>query len=46
MSIVTKLILSTTLYLIAIILVGVLSGCSELKLAECIARDSTRNPCN
>ena len=23
-----------------------LTGCSELKYAECIARDSTRNPCN
>ncbi len=25
---------------------ALLTGCSELKYAECIARDSTRNPCN
>jgi len=23
-----------------------LTGCSELKYYECIARDNTRNPCN
>lgn len=23
-----------------------LTGCSEMKYAECIARDSTSNPCN
>ena len=25
---------------------SLLTGCSEMKYAECIARDSTRNPCN
>ena len=25
---------------------ALLTGCSEMKYAECIARDSTRNPCN
>jgi hypothetical protein len=25
---------------------SLLMGCSELKYAECIARDNTRNPCN
>ncbi len=23
-----------------------LTGCSELKFAECVVRDNTRNPCN
>lgn len=26
--------------------VSILAGCSELKYAECLARDNTRNPCN
>jgi hypothetical protein len=36
------------LLVIAVILVGtaMLVGCSELKYAECIARDRTSNPCN
>ena len=28
------------------ILFSTLTACSELKYAECIARDNTRNPCN
>lgn len=24
----------------------ILTSCAELKYAECIARDNTRNPCN
>jgi hypothetical protein len=34
--------------LFSIVLVSVtalLTGCSELKYVECIARDNTRNPC-
>jgi hypothetical protein len=35
------------LIMLAVILVGtaMLVGCSELKYAECIARDRTSNPC-
>lgn len=25
---------------------SILAGCSDLKYAECIARDRTNNPCN
>lgn len=25
---------------------ALLTGCSEMKYYECIARDNTRNPCN
>lgn len=30
----------------ALVGASVLAGCSELKYAECIARDRTSNPCN
>lgn len=34
------------IFSLALLGAAVLSGCSELKYYECIARDNTRNPCN
>jgi len=28
------------------IILSALTGCSDLKYVECLARDNTRNPCN
>lgn len=33
------------IFTLAIFGASLLAGCSELKYAECIARDNTRNPC-
>jgi len=32
-------------FTLAIFGAAMLAGCSELKYAECLARDNTRNPC-
>lgn len=33
------------IFTLALFGASLLAGCSELKYAECIARDNTRNPC-
>lgn len=43
----TILFLMSTYVVIAIVFLAaaILTGCSELKYAECIARDNTQHPC-
>lgn len=31
---------------LALVGVSLLAACSEMKYAECVVRDNTRNPCN
>jgi hypothetical protein len=38
--------ISVVVFILAMFGASLLMGCSELKYAECIARDNTRNPCN
>jgi hypothetical protein len=38
--------LSVVLFILAMFGASFLVGCSELKYAECVARDRTSNPCN
>ena len=40
------LIVSTVFILALFGAATLLTGCSTVKYAECIARDNTRNPCN
>ncbi len=42
-----KAMLIVATYCLALFgLASMLTGCSSLKYAECIARDNTSNPCN
>lgn len=37
--------MKATIFILAITVIMVLSGCDTVKYAECIARDRTSNPC-
>ena len=41
-----RFLILAVLFSLALFGASVLAGCSELKYAECLARDSTSNPCN
>ena len=41
-----RFLIMAAVFSLALFGASVLAGCSELKYAECIARDRTQNPCN
>lgn len=41
-----RFLILAVLFSLSLFGASILAGCSELKYAECIARDRTNNPCN
>jgi len=41
-----RFFIMAVIFSLSLLGVSILTGCSDLKYAECIARDRTSNPCN
>lgn len=41
-----RFLILAVIFSLSLVGASVLAGCSDLKYAECIARDRTSNPCN